>query len=544
MPGCVSVRLVLVAALAAVACAAGGEGNGATCEADGTCGGGGGGGAEEKKKKNPYASAWDDASALSDEVRLLLEENEGGALRPDPVEWRLLAGKDGASLAEFASEAWQRRVAVFKGVPTASSSFLRASSLGAILDATGSAFVDAGEDDGGEAAPMGERDAKIVKRVVRDGEYWTGEHPPPDGGPVNSKFVAAAMGRGYSLILNRLNFRYPPAGRLAIAVADALFGAVVNLNVYYTPPGAQAFEAHYDWMESFVLQVSGKKLWRVYGAPIVAPRPDQKQRPPKEAVDRENPASGVREILLEEGDAMYLPAGVAHEAVADREAPSMHVTVGVELGLVHSWHGLLSAVAAAQEEAAGGGRVPEAPFTWDGVVQLSLAYAASHPDDFSLRLTVPVLEWRAWWASRDDAPDADAVPLSAPVAEAFRARARRLAASCTVRGALDYLRTEVAPKVAEGGEPAAAITAGLGAGILSKLVPMLRSGAHKAPEYMRHPRVLEGLRERLTRLAGASDAEIARAAAGLVEVARSSVAKHMERQIKHLERHEARYATK
>jgi hypothetical protein len=44
--------------------------------------------------------------------------------------------------------------------------------------------------------------------------------------------------------------------RLAEAFESEL-GHRVSVNLYLTPPGAQGFEAHYDWMDAFVLQVRG-----------------------------------------------------------------------------------------------------------------------------------------------------------------------------------------------------------------------------------------------------------------------------------------------
>ena len=37
---------------------------------------------------------------------------------------------------------------------------------------------------------------------------------------------------------------------------------------YLTPPGTQGFAPHYDDIEAFVLQLEGKKHWKVY-QPIV-----------------------------------------------------------------------------------------------------------------------------------------------------------------------------------------------------------------------------------------------------------------------------------
>ena len=42
------------------------------------------------------------------------------------------------------------------------------------------------------------------------------------------------------------------------------FHCMVGANVYLTPPNSQGFAPHYDDIEAFVLQIEGKKRWRLY----------------------------------------------------------------------------------------------------------------------------------------------------------------------------------------------------------------------------------------------------------------------------------------
>jgi hypothetical protein len=45
---------------------------------------------------------------------------------------------------------------------------------------------------------------------------------------------------------------------------EAALGYRVNVNMYHTPGGEQAFDLHYDETEVFVLQLRGRKIWTVY----------------------------------------------------------------------------------------------------------------------------------------------------------------------------------------------------------------------------------------------------------------------------------------
>ena len=38
---------------------------------------------------------------------------------------------------------------------------------------------------------------------------------------------------------------------------------------YLTPPGTQGFAPHYDDIEAFILQLEGKKHWRLYSPRLI-----------------------------------------------------------------------------------------------------------------------------------------------------------------------------------------------------------------------------------------------------------------------------------
>uniref|UniRef100_A0A672P4N6 Bifunctional lysine-specific demethylase and histidyl-hydroxylase n=1 Tax=Sinocyclocheilus grahami TaxID=75366 RepID=A0A672P4N6_SINGR len=49
-----------------------------------------------------------------------------------------------------------------------------------------------------------------------------------------------------------------------LSILQEKFGSMVGANVYLTPAGTQGFAPHYDDIEAFILQLEGKKHWRVY----------------------------------------------------------------------------------------------------------------------------------------------------------------------------------------------------------------------------------------------------------------------------------------
>lgn len=51
---------------------------------------------------------------------------------------------------------------------------------------------------------------------------------------------------------------------LLLATLQEYFGTMVGANVYLTPPGSQGFAPHWDDIEAFVIQLEGRKHWKLY----------------------------------------------------------------------------------------------------------------------------------------------------------------------------------------------------------------------------------------------------------------------------------------
>merc|ERR1712137_1752 len=102
------------------------------------------------------------------------------------------------------------------------------------------------------------------------------------------------------------------------------FGCVVGSNIYITPPKAQGFAPHYDDVDVFIVQLEGRKFWRLYH-PI-----DESMELPEvssDNFDQEIIGEPFMELWLEQGDILYFPRGIIHQALTDEKLHSMHVTV-------------------------------------------------------------------------------------------------------------------------------------------------------------------------------------------------------------------------
>jgi ribosomal protein L16 Arg81 hydroxylase len=104
---------------------------------------------------------------------------------------------------------------------------------------------------------------------------------------------------------------------------EAVFSHPFQANAYLTRRGSQGFAPHFDTHEVFVLQVEGRKEWRLYDHPVPLPGDSL---PPQPAVPAE--ARVCRSLTLRAGDLLYIPRGHVHDANA-ADADSLHITIGV-----------------------------------------------------------------------------------------------------------------------------------------------------------------------------------------------------------------------
>ncbi|KAL9952077.1 hypothetical protein ACROYT_G039281 [Oculina patagonica] len=102
------------------------------------------------------------------------------------------------------------------------------------------------------------------------------------------------------------------------------FGCLVGANVYLTPPGSQGFAPHYDDIEAFVVQLEGRKHWRLYN-----PRNDAESLPrySSDNFSQEEIGDPILDTELAAGDVLYFPRGTIHQADTPSDTHSLHITL-------------------------------------------------------------------------------------------------------------------------------------------------------------------------------------------------------------------------
>ncbi|RVT99475.1 hypothetical protein EOD42_05140 [Rhodovarius crocodyli] len=167
----------------------------------------------------------------------------------------------------------------------------------------------------------------------------TEEYALPDG-RVDLPRLYHRFDKGASLVLSQFQDTHPPLARFCRGL-EKFFLHGMQTNIYLTPRGAQGFRTHYDTHDVLVMQVSGRKRWRVWDKPGLEYATRNTPWPGDVA-----PEGEPHVFVLEPGEALYIPRGIMHDAATEGDEPSLHITLGfVEVG----WGDLLGRLIAAEE---------------------------------------------------------------------------------------------------------------------------------------------------------------------------------------------------
>ena len=262
------------------------------------------------------------------------------------------------SEAQFFDEYWQRQPVHIRGAcpDPAQRLRLRMSALGAVMGSP--AYAARVQKLNGQPPNLEGPRAKLHELVVdpanacsgfcpltpldvfRDGSanrvlrHYPGSSERNDGAEFHDVFDAWLAGA--TLVLASVEKFWAPVEALCLALIDG-FGLPFTANAYATPAGAQGFFAHSDHQDLFVLQLSGRKEWKLYHTPIQHPYAGQKvgRRPqgepdalgPGPASPHGHRGAPLQTVALEPGDVMYLPRGVVHEAATTDASPSLHLAL-------------------------------------------------------------------------------------------------------------------------------------------------------------------------------------------------------------------------
>jgi hypothetical protein len=158
-----------------------------------------------------------------------------------------------------------------------------------------------------------------VSSYLRHATGGRNKKPIPRLQPVQ---FTGQLRQGATLVLDAVDELSEPLEDLAAAL-ELFFHEHVQINAYAGWHTSQGFDLHWDDHDVFILQVTGRKRWSVYGMTRASPFIGDHEPTPKPA--REHP---LWEATLEDGDLLYIPRGWWHVAVPLNE-PTLHLTVGI-----------------------------------------------------------------------------------------------------------------------------------------------------------------------------------------------------------------------
>ena len=155
-----------------------------------------------------------------------------------------------------------------------------------------------------------------------DSACFLDEAPDPEGHLVPRVRVtelSAQLRQGAALILNGVDELSPRIADLCREL-ERSFHERVRVNVYAGGSGSRGFDLHWDDHDVMVLQVAGRKRWRVCATNVPSPL---------KLGETPVPGDLAWEGILEDGDLLYLPRGFWHAAEALDEA-TLHLTIGIQ----------------------------------------------------------------------------------------------------------------------------------------------------------------------------------------------------------------------
>lgn len=134
--------------------------------------------------------------------------------------------------------------------------------------------------------------------------------------------LISELQQGATIVLSSIDEAYEPISELS-AILERVLSNHVQVNAYAGWQSMQGFDTHWDDHGVFILQLFGRKHWRVFEPTLLHPLPEDKSEGSAEA-----PKMLHWEGDLNPGDLLYMPRGWWHDAVPTG-GPTLHLTCAI-----------------------------------------------------------------------------------------------------------------------------------------------------------------------------------------------------------------------
>jgi len=159
-------------------------------------------------------------------------------------------------------------------------------------------------------------------RVVKNQEALSPTKYENSDYSLNLNQLYASYADGYTIVINEVERYWQPLRNLCLNLQDK-FNHKTVANMYLTPKNQKALMPHYDTHDVYVIQIHGKKHWKLYDVDYPTPILNSFQ-----PIFQREQLKGEKNITVGAGDILYIPRGIPHEAVTKDES-SLHLTIGV-----------------------------------------------------------------------------------------------------------------------------------------------------------------------------------------------------------------------
>lgn len=215
----------------------------------------------------------------------------------------------GIELQEFFREYWGQRPLVARGTRGKYSQLLDWETLNRLL-----------------ALPSISRSIRISKGgEILGKDLYSQRHLTEKSigvGRVSAQRATKLLQDGATLIVEGLEDRLPALARL-VGEWERICHSRVSINAYCSWNTEPGFKIHADDHDVLILQVVGRKAWRIFGPSLFPP---VKGLP---IIEEPPICEPVMDLVMDDGDSLYIPRGWWHAVNPCGEA-TIHFTVGVE----------------------------------------------------------------------------------------------------------------------------------------------------------------------------------------------------------------------
>lgn len=175
-----------------------------------------------------------------------------------------------------------------------------------------------------EMIRRGDHPASVAEfRLLKDSMWvppdnWLRRNKAGDGTEVDMDRILGYLARGFSLVVTKIDAHAPHLKVLSENIRSTV-REQIKMGVIVTTGKGGAYKLHYDPEDLIILQVEGRKRWKIFGPPVINPIVGAPQIPPPED-------ELLFDDVLEAGDFLFLPAGHWHrcENQSDR---SLHLGI-------------------------------------------------------------------------------------------------------------------------------------------------------------------------------------------------------------------------